>query len=92
MSGYEELLRPTHCFCQIPDDELRAWVSKRYHQNCSTMELMQSTEDPHERELISIVAMLDVPDEVLLEVMCNAGMSDEHLIHCRSKAKAMLGL
>jgi len=50
MTEHTDLIHPTHCFCQIPDAELKPWVIKRYQEHHSTMELLQSTDDPHEQE------------------------------------------
>ncbi|MCP4042911.1 MAG: hypothetical protein GY731_13295, partial [Gammaproteobacteria bacterium] len=66
MKDLDQLVRPTRCFCEVPDDELRPWVVKRYIENRSTIELLNSTDSQHEKELISIVALLQVDDAVLL--------------------------
>jgi hypothetical protein len=83
---------PTHCFCQIPDDEMRPWVEKRYVDHMSTMDLLKSTDDPHQKEVISIVAMLDVDENTLLGVMGDVDMPDHHIIHCRENVRRMLGV
>ena len=91
MTEHGELVHPTHCFCQIPDAELRPWVIKRYQENRPTVELIRSTDDPHQKEIISIVAMLDVDEGTLLELMGGVNKPEHHIIHCRRKVKAMLG-
>jgi len=41
MTEHDGLIHPTHCFCQIPDAELRPWVVKRYQEKRSTVEAHQ---------------------------------------------------
>jgi len=83
---------PTHCFCQVPDEEMRPWVKKRYVDHVPTMELLQSTHDPHEKEVISIVSMLDVDDDSLVKMMGDVDMPTHHIIECRKNVRRMLGL
>jgi hypothetical protein len=90
MTKTDHLLHPTHCFCQIPESELRPWAIKRYKERHSTLELICSTDDPHEKEIISIVAMLDVDDETLLELMGDVDLPEHHILHCRESVKRML--
>ncbi len=92
MTDTTHLVHPGRCFCQFPDAELRPWVVKRYVEHCSTMDLMRSTDDPHEKELISIVAMLDVDDDTMLELMGNVDFPEHHILHCRQNVKRMLGI
>ena len=92
MNNKTDLIHPHHCFCEIPDDELRPWVDKRYRENRSTIELIHSTDDPHQKEIISIVALLDVDDESLLNLMKDVDWPDQHIIHCREDVRKMLGV
>ena len=92
MSENTEDIHPDHCFCQIPDNELRDWATKRYTEHHSTMELLKSTDDPHEKEVIGIVALLDVDEDAMLEMMGKVELPTHHIIHCRQNVKQMLGL
>lgn len=92
MKMHSHILHPTHCFCQVPDDDLRPWVVKRYIEGISTLALLDSTDDPYEKELISIVALLDVDDETLLEMMGNVHLPQHHILHCRENVKTILGI
>ncbi|MDP6491074.1 MAG: hypothetical protein QGH42_10280 [Kiritimatiellia bacterium] len=83
---------PTHCFCQVADEEMRPWVEKRYVEHVPTMALLQSTDDPHQKEVISIVSMLDVDNDTLLSMMGDVDKPDHHIIHCRENVRRMLGL
>ena len=82
----------SHCFCDIPEVALRPWVDRKYRENRSTVELLQSTDDPRQREIISIVALFDVDEKTLLEMMGDVNRPDHHIIHCRDYVKQTLGL
>lgn len=83
---------PAHCFCEIPEAELRPWVDRKYRKHISTVELLQSTDDPRQQEIISIVALFDVDENTLLEMMGDVDQPDHHIIHCRDYVKQTLGL
>ncbi|NQU40795.1 MAG: hypothetical protein HQ523_12645 [Lentisphaerae bacterium] len=83
---------PTLCFCEVPPAAMRPWVEKRYIEHVSTMELLASTHDPHEKEIVSIVAMLDVDEGTLLGVMGGVDKPDQHIIQCREDVRKLLGV
>lgn len=87
-----DIVHPHHCFCEIPDAELRPWVEKRYGEKIPTVELIRATDDPREKEIISIVALLDVDEKSMLKLMGDVNQSEHHIIHCRENVKQMLGL
>ena len=86
------IIAPNHCFCEIPNDELRPWVEKKYSDHMSTLELINSTDDPHQKEIISIVALFDVDENTMIKMMGDVNKSTHHIIHCRENVKQMLGL
>jgi len=90
MKNNNKTQQPQHCFCQISAEELWPWIEKRYHQQISTIELLNSTDDPHQQELISIVALLDVDDESLLTAMQNVPLSEQHILECRESVKRLM--
>jgi hypothetical protein len=92
MIEHPEFIHPTHCFCQFSAAELRKWAEKRYIEQHPTIELLQSSDDPHEKEVISAVALLDVDDDVLLAMMGNVDLPEHHILHCRETVKRMLGV
>jgi len=92
MTEEYDIVSPAHCFCEIPEAELRPWVEKKYHEHQSTLELMRSTDDPHEKEIISIVALLDVDEGTMIHMMGGVDKPTHHIIHCRQDIKRMLGL
>ena len=87
-----DIIAPSHCFCEISDDELRPWAEKKYREHLSTLELIQSTDDPHQKEIISIVALLDVDECTMIQMMGGVDKPTYHLIHCRENVKHMLRL
>lgn len=92
MNVHEDLVKPTHCFCQIPEEELKYWFHKRYNEHHSTIDLLSNTDDPHEKEVISIVALLDLDDKIVTEMMSNVPPHENQVLHCRKVAKEMLHL
>lgn len=92
MTEESDIISPDHCFCEIPEAELRPWVEKKHHLRQSTFELMQSTDDPHEKEIISIVALLDVDEDTMVRMMGGVKKPTHHIIHCRQDIEHMLGL
>jgi len=92
MTEEPNIIKPHHCFCEIPDVELRPWVEKKYKNHLSTLELIKSTDDPHQKEIISIVALFDVDEKTLIQMMGNVNKPNHHIIHCRENVKHMLGI
>lgn len=89
-SLYKHLFHPQHCFCHVPSDELKKWAVKHYCEHYSTVDLLESTNDPHEKEIISIVALLDVDEEMMIKMMGNVNKPDHHIIHCRERVRAIV--
>ena len=82
---------PTKCFCQVPEKELSYWATKRYKDNHTTMELLTQTNDPRQREVIGIVALLDVDEKSMLNLMGNVDKPEHHIIHCRENVRNLVG-
>ncbi len=92
MHNHHGTIHPQHCFCQVSESELLFWAKRRYLENVPTVDLLYTTDDPHEREVISIVSMLDIDEGTMLELMGDVDMPDHHIVHCRENVKKMLGL
>ena len=92
MAEENNIICPSHCFCEIPDDELRPWAEKKYRDHQSTVELIASTNDLRQKEIISIVALFDVDENTLIRMMGGVDKPTHHIIHCREHVKQMLGL
>ena len=86
----DHTVNPEHCFCQIPQKDLQKWADKRYHEDYSTIELLDTTSDPYEKEVISIVALLDADEETLVKSMGKVDKPEHHVIECRRDVKNML--
>lgn len=83
-------LKPQQCFCEIPSQELIFWAKKRYEEHILTVDLLNTTNDPHEREVIGVVGCLDIDDETFLKIFENVPKSEQHLLHCRESIKTMI--
>ncbi len=92
MTQHEDSISPRHCFCEIPEEELRPWAEKKFKEHLSTLDLIRSTDDPRQKEIISIVALLDVDEETMLQMMGDVQQPTHHIIHCRESVRQMLGL
>jgi hypothetical protein len=88
----EDYPAPTHCFCEIPDEEMKPWVTKKFIDHQETVDLIKSTNDPHEKEIIGLVGLLDVDEETLLQIMKGVPQTEYHIINCRRHVKKILEL
>jgi hypothetical protein len=86
------LMHPKNCFCQVSPEELLFWARKRYIENIPTLDLLNSVHEARQKEIISIVALLDADDESLLEMMGDVNLPDHHILHCREEVKKMIKL
>jgi len=84
------LPHPTKCFCQIPSAMIRKWIIERYIKNRSTIDLLGSVSEPLEKEAISVVALVDADDRILLQMMGDVDFPDHHILHCREQAKKLI--
>ena len=78
------LPHPKHCFCNIPLELLRKWYIKRYVEAVPTMELLEMAERESDKEAICAVAMFDLDEDSMLEVMGDVSLPDHHIVHCRA--------
>lgn len=92
MAIHELMVHPTHCFCEVPLEELRFWATKHFHDHIPTMELLHSTTNPHEKEVISMVAMLELDDDTMVRLMGQINRTDQHILTCRHRIQQMLEL
>ncbi len=83
------LIQPNQCFCDLSEDEVRPWVIKKFVEHRPTVELLRSTEDPQDREIISMVAMMDLDDDEVTRLMARSGKSEQHVLACRSRVKGL---
>jgi len=85
MSLVDHLEHPAHCFCQIPFEELEEIYQKRYVAGISTQDLLKAAKNAHEREVICIVAMFELDDKAMGEMMGDVNLPEHHIIHCREQ-------
>jgi len=90
MSATDQLYRSSRCFCQIPFDELEKWFNKHYQQGIPTLELLALAANAHEREVISIVAIFELDDASVLQLMGNVNLPEHHILHCREHFREKL--
>jgi len=84
------LEKPNRCFCTIPPSELIPWMQEKYVKGLSTMELMQKAVTPRDRELVTIIAMLDVDEKELDRMLHHQTKPGCNLKHCRDAVKKLL--
>ncbi len=75
--------------CNIDSSELKLWIQKRFFEGYSTMELLTSA-TAEERLIISIVALVDVDDDALCEMIKGKDYFNENILSCRRNAKNLL--
>ena len=63
----------------IPKRGLKKWAMKKFSEGYSTMELMASAQNDHDRSVISIVALMEVEPG-----MRYCGMGDEEVQYLKS--------
>ncbi len=86
----QDLKQPHHCFCQIPAEELRYWATLRYIEKRPTIELLEQAQTLHDKEVVSIVAMLDLDEKTMLELMGDVDLPEHHIIQCREHVRKMV--
>lgn len=91
MKPHTGTIHPRHCFCQVAEEELRYWAAKRYLEHIPTLELLDSTDDPHAKEVICIVSLLDLDEGTMLAMMGDVNLPQHHIVHCRESVKRLLG-
>jgi len=83
LSGQEfELPRPHYCYCQLPMERLLTWVRRKL-AGATTLELMHVAHDDLDREMVAVVALLDVDEATLAEAMGNINTPEHSAWHCR---------
>lgn len=88
----KHLKHPSKCFCQFNKDDLIPWIDKRYHKNIPTIDLLDEATSEEEKEIVSIVALLDVDEHILYKIMDKVDMPKHHILNCRDEIKDQLNL
>ncbi len=82
---------PQKCFCKYDEHELRDIGYKKLIQRVPTVKLIETAKTAREKELISVVSMLDL-DDVVAEIMIKEKMSGEscNVLGCRENLRKRL--
>lgn len=79
------------CYCNIPIKKLIELVRMRFVDGVGTEELMKKMKTEQEREYLATVALLDVKDKELLDMIeGESAVEPQHLLACREQAKKIL--
>jgi hypothetical protein len=84
------LPHPKHCFCNIPIELLRKWYVKRHVEAIPTVELLEMAESEADKEAVCAVAMFDLDEDSMLEVMGDVNLPEHHIVHCRAEVQKQL--
>ena len=76
--------------CTIPIEELGFWAEKRFINKTPTLELLKQAKTDRDKEIITVVGMLDVDDEQLYQMLGAAKETDCNIFACRQKLKTWL--
>jgi len=76
--------------CTIPIDEIGVWAEKRFIDEIPTIELLKQARNDRDREIITVVGMLDVDDAKLHTMLEAAKESDCNIFACRQQLKTWL--
>lgn len=79
------------CFCEISLKKLLFWGRKKFGEGRNTVALLQEAKSHEDKDAIQVLALLDVDEKLLLELMQDVSKTDKHIIACRSKTKQFLG-
>ena len=84
-------MKPEGCFCDYDIDELIEVARKRYVDKVPTVDLMQRSGSPKEKDEVCIVSMLDVDDEKLAELVKKSLIDEKcDVISCRRFLKKQI--
>ena len=88
----DHTLKPEKCFCQIPGDDLQKWAEKRFYENRETIDLLSEAKSDYEKEIVSIVSLLDIDDTTMIEMMGDVDKPTHHILECRRNVRELLNL
>ncbi|MBI4387485.1 MAG: hypothetical protein HY582_00375 [Candidatus Omnitrophica bacterium] len=78
------------CYCDIPLEKLIALAHKRFVEGESTQSLMEQLDSEKDREYLATIALFDVKEEAL----CNMVEADpdrlRHFLDCRRHTEVIL--
>lgn len=81
---------PQRCFCRVAIGDLRRWARKKYVEQVPTMELLAMAKNPRQKQAVSIVALLDLPDDVVIRMLTPLAKPGCRILACRDHVKRWL--
>lgn len=85
-----QLPAPHRCFCRVAIGDLRRWARKKYVEQVPTMELLAMAKNPRQKQAVSIVALLDLPDDVVIRILTPLTKPGCRILVCRDQVKQWL--
>lgn len=74
------------CFCEIEDEVLFRLARRKFEDGLSSLELLEESEAPEEKEAAACVALLDLPDRALICLYQTNARGSEKMLSCRRRA------
>ncbi|MCP3670422.1 MAG: hypothetical protein GY814_08300 [Gammaproteobacteria bacterium] len=68
-------------------DLLRKWFVQRHMEGIPTVELLEKADNDADKEAICAVAMFDIDQASMLEIMGDVTLTDNHIVHCRDRVQ-----
>ncbi len=81
---------PHRCFYRVAIGDLRRWARKKYVEQVPTMELLAMAKNPRQKQAVSIVALLDLPDDVVIRMLTPLAQPDCRILACRDHVRRWL--
>jgi len=86
-----EKIKISHCFCEIPEEDLVRLVKLRYERQVPTIQLMSELDSEQDRKFLATIALLDVSAEDIPAICVAESPSVfRHLLSCRQRARQIL--
>ena len=78
------------CYCHIPPDLLVQIVREKFVENVSTIELLKKYTGEREQRYVHTIALLDVPEAEVREMLKTDTEFLSHFLDCRLHALQVL--
>lgn len=82
--------RVGECYCHIPPDLLVQIVREKYIERVPTIELLKKYPGERERRHVYTIALLDVPEAEVRELLKDDAEFLAHFLDCRRHARQVL--
>ena len=85
-----QLSIPHRCLCRVAIGDLRRWARKKYVEQVPTMDLLAMARSRRQKEAVSIVALLDLPDDVMIRMLTPLAKPGCRILACRDYVRQWL--